>query len=278
MGDPPSRIAVVGPDDDRTSRARRAVGDAGGELVDPSSADADAVVALGDDAIHDVVRRAVESDGSVDADHTPMYPLREHLPDPLAGNTATVDDAVGNDRNSIDQAIRHLLDGTTRTVPHPVLAADIGGTNTYHAALDVALVTDEPARISEYGIEIPGRRHVTVRSDGVVVATPLGSEGYANAAGGPVITPGAGLAVVPIAPFTTRRDTWVVDGEVALSVERDVEAVSIVVDGGRRERIPAGRPVRIGVGAHVDLLVDGTGPNPGDGVDPATDRKGSNNS
>ena len=276
MGDPPSRIAVVGPDDDRTGRVRRAVGDAGGELVDPPSADA--IVALGDGGLRDATRRVVDPDGSGGTDHAPVYPLFERSAVPSDGNTGAVDDTVANEGERVDHAVRRLMQGNTRLVSQPILSIDLDDVDTYHATFDVALVTDEPARISEYGIDAPDRRHLTVRSDGVVVATPLGSERYANAAGGPVVAPSAGLAVVPIAPFTTRRDTWVVDGTVTLSVERDAEAVSGVVDGRRRAGVPSGCPVKIGIAARVDLLVDGADPERKAGVDPAPDRKGSNNS
>jgi NAD+ kinase len=87
-----------------------------------------------------------------------------------------------------------------------------------------------------------------------VVATPLGSGGYAAAAGGPVVSPGGGLAVVPVAPFTTRPDTWVATGGVRVTIEREEEAVALVVDGTRRGTVEPHRTVRIEVAATVELL------------------------
>ncbi len=103
------------------------------------------------------------------------------------------------------------------------------GSTTLTAVFDTTLVTAEPARISEYAISVDGRPHTEFRADGVVVATPLGSSDYGRAAGGPVLTPGTGLAVVPIAPFATIADTWVVEPPLSVRVERD-DSVTVFAD------------------------------------------------
>jgi len=97
------------------------------------------------------------------------------------------------------------------------------------AAFDTTVITSEPARISEYAVSVAGRPHATFRADGVVVASPLGSHGYSRAAGGPQLDFGSGLAVVPIAPFATIADSWVVEPPVSVSVERET-AVSVFAD------------------------------------------------
>ena len=102
-----------------------------------------------------------------------------------------------------------------------------GGSST--AVFDTTLVTTEPARISEYAISVDGRPHAEFRADGVVVATPLGSSDYGRAAGGPVLAPETGLAVVPIAPFATIADTWVVEPPLSVRVERD-DSVTVFAD------------------------------------------------
>lgn len=255
MAEPTSRVAVVG-DEGLASRARRAVEEAGGRLVDPSTADA--VVAAGDGAIRDAL--VAESESSAGSTSRPIVPLRN-------GGEST-------DPARVTNAIRELIDGTGRRVPYPVLAVETDDGIAGRAVFDAALVTDKPARISEYAVEIAADRHESFRADGVAVATPLGSGGYANAAGGPVIAPGAGLAVVPIAPFTTRSNTWVVADGVTLSVERESEAVSLVVDGSRREVVVPGRSVRVTIAERVEVVPE----PPHSGQACATDRKGSNNS
>jgi NAD+ kinase len=113
------------------------------------------------------------------------------------------------------------------------------------------LVRAEPGRISEFGVRAGGTRS-RFRADGIVLATPLGSHGYAHDAGGPRLAPGVGaVTVVPVAAFGLGAPTWVVDpaGGVRLSVERDEGDVSLLVDGRERHRL-AGR-------AAVDVATDG---------------------
>ncbi|MGM0448077.1 MAG: ATP-NAD kinase, partial [Methanobacteriota archaeon] len=77
---------------------------------------------------------------------------------------------------------------------------------------------------------------------------------YAAAAGGPVVSPGGGLSVVPVAPFTTRPDTWVASGGVSVTVERGEEPVALVIDGARSGTVEPHRGVGIEIAVTVDLL------------------------
>ncbi|OYR55456.1 NAD(+)/NADH kinase [Halorubrum halodurans] len=250
MGDPASRVAVVGSGDSVVDHAERAVRTAGGRLVDPAAADA--VVALGDEAVRDALLASAPSDRRVrpasSRGDSPV-PCRVDAPVlPVRAGRHAVDPA------SLDDAIRGLLDGNARRVAHPILAVGGDDEPLRRAVLDVGFVTDEPARISEYAVDLAADREAAFRADGVVVATPMGSDGYAAAAGGPLLEAGGGLSVVPIAPFTTRHDAWVVRDGVGISVRRDAETVSIVVDGDRRGAVTPGRPIRIEVTDRVETL------------------------
>ncbi|SDJ89847.1 NAD(+)/NADH kinase [Natronorubrum texcoconense] len=164
-------------------------------------------------------------------------------------------------------ALEAVLEGDATVRRHSVLgieieddesaddtrSADDDGSNCTRerALFDVTLVTDEPARISEYGVESRGESVSTFRADGVVVATPAGSYGYSSALEAPHLASSIDAVVVsPIAPFATRTRRWVLpDDEVALTVERDEGDVTLVVDD---------RSVRtVGVGSRVRLGVDG---------------------
>jgi NAD+ kinase len=113
--------------------------------------------------------------------------------------------------------------------------------------LDATLVTSEPARISEYAITTEGRLVDRFRADGVVVATPLGSHGYAHAAGGPVLAVDAdSFVTVPIAPFAIGADHWVLPStETSLSVEREEAPVDCFADADRVGAATPGEPVHV---------------------------------
>ena len=243
MSEPTRRLAVLG-DGDPAAAVRSAATAAGARLVDRS--EADAVVAVGDAAL----REAMRATASGDARSVPILPIGSgrHAVDPdrAADRVAAVAGGLGDSSGAVE--------GFSR-VAHPVLAVDGAGDGARRFAVaDVAFVTAAPARISEYGISFADGESASVRADGAVVATPLGSDGYAAAAGGPVVSPGGGLAVVPISPFTTRPDTWVASGGVRVTVERDGEPVALVVDGTRRGTVDPHCAVDIEVAAAVDLL------------------------
>jgi NAD+ kinase len=109
----------------------------------------------------------------------------------------------------------------------------------------------EPARISEFCVRTGGEEVDRFRADGVVVSTPAGSPGYNRAANGPVVAPETGvLSVVPVAPFATDIDGWVLPiDEVTLSVERDETPVELLADGRPEQSVEARTPVRFD---HVD--------------------------
>lgn len=243
MSQPVRRVAVVGNDESDGDGnglrdvVRDVVRDAGGELVDP--VEADAVVALGETGIVEATR-GTSTTGVPDMARVPTLPV-------ASGRYAV-------SRPSAPDAIRQLLSGDARLVDQPLLSVTVDGDRLGRAIFDVALVTDEPARISEYRVSFPSGYETSIRADALVIATPFGSDGYAGAAGGPILEPGTGLSVVPVAPFTTDVESWVVPDEVTLSVERDEEPVSLVVDDDRRDRVPAHEPIRVAVRERIEFL------------------------
>ncbi|MWG33313.1 NAD(+)/NADH kinase [Halomarina oriensis] len=233
-GVPPAgttRVAVVGAGDpDPTLETRGTVPDTEslaaavtdtGTLVDV--ADADVVVAVGDAALSAVAART----------DAPVLVVGGDTPLSVPRATAT-------------EAIRALHTGTVETTAHPLLGVECGAARST-AVFDVTLVTAEPARISEYSVHSTGREVDRFRADGVVVATPLGSHGYAHAAGGPVLAPDAdSLVTVPIAPFAIGADDWVVPmAETTLRVEREEAPVECFADTRRVGTVSPDEPVRV---------------------------------
>lgn len=134
------------------------------------------------------------------------------------------------ERDRLDTAI-----GTLRRAAHtcrsvPVMDLDTPKT-TVPVAFDAKLMTEAPASISEFAITCANEPVAQYRADGAVLATPMGSSGYARAGGGPVCAPTlSGIVVVPIAPYRTNPRHWVLDGEVCVTIARDEERVSVIVD------------------------------------------------
>lgn len=212
-------IGIVAPETNPTHIVE-AVTDAGG-VADVGSvetaADADIVVAVGDVALSVLTREAVS---------TPLLPVG-------------VEGVYSISSDTIRTTIESVLAGEFAIRNRPLVRVETGE-RSGHALFDVSLVTAEQASISEFtvemlasdamGVDEPVAR---VRADGVVVATPVGSRGYARAAGGPVVVPGSDVfSVVPISPFATDPDHWVLPlSGLSLTVERDEVEVTVSIDG-----------------------------------------------
>lgn len=137
--------------------------------------------------------------------------------------------SVPPDRAGVEGAVDSLVTGDWTTVDRPVVAADPPGARVL---FDLMLATADPAQISEYTVRIDDEPIASFRGDGVVVATPAGSVGYARAASGPVVTPDTDVVVVvPVGAFATDVDNWVVPVErLALRIERDETTVEVRAD------------------------------------------------
>ncbi|MFC7204278.1 ATP-NAD kinase [Haloferax namakaokahaiae] len=214
---------------------------AGGTTTDD---DGDVLVAVGEDALR-AAALDVESD-------TPLVPVACDAPWSVA-------------RNDLQGVIEAIVADELAPVEHPVLSVRVGDEHVGRALFDVMLVTSEPAHISAYSVA--DARAVTssndgwhsldtFRADGVVAATPLGSSGYARAAGGTIVGPGAGLAVVPVSPYATQTDSWVLQPPLRLRVEREESPVSLVLDADIAAEVAPYEPVVVEFDQSVSLLLD----------------------
>lgn len=205
-------VGVVGPDTDAVAAAVRAAGGrpvagAAQTLVD----DSDYLVAVGESALFAVARAS------------PAVPV---LPVAAGRGVRSVP------ADAVESAVGALLADEYRSTAHPVVDVRVGDRIRARALFDVMLVSAEAAQISGYAVESGADAVAQFRADGVVVATPAGSGGYASAAGGPVLAPGTDvLAVTPVAPFETDIDDWVLPaGDLRITVERDETAVHLLAD------------------------------------------------
>lgn len=230
------RVGVLG-DPSLAERIADAIGDEDGSAVRGDADDlrgCDAVVALGEKAVLDLVRAGVS---------VPVLPV-----DAGAGLRSVPADET-------TAAVGSLLDGDWETEPHPLLSIGVDGETVADALFDATLVTSEPARISEYAVRTADEHVETFRADAVTVATPAGTRGYSRAAGGPVVEPGTGVvSVVPVAPFATHVDDWVLPLPVALSVERNEGAVSLFADDREVRGVRPGERVDLDRGGEMELV------------------------
>lgn len=102
-------------------------------------------------------------------------------------------------------------------------------------------------RIIEVAVAINNRPLATYRTDGMIVATPLGSTAYSLSAGGPIVDPSLdALIMTPVAPHSllTRAIVLAPDAEVTLSVVGDRPA-RINVDGRELCTVDPQEPITV---------------------------------
>ena len=220
-------VGVVAPDREADGVVN-AVTEAGGNaLTGPTAVEADVVVAVGDRAL-----------ATLAATGTSVPVL-------------TVETGFDRSADGIETTIERVLAGQYDVRPRPTFAVETPAADG-HAVFDVVLTSAEPATIAGFSVSaategIDSLDHIArFRADGVAVATPAGSGGYARAAGGPVVAQGTdAAAVVPVAPFSTDPDHWVVPLlAISVTVERDVD-VTVTADERSLGTVPPGAEVTL---------------------------------
>jgi len=125
-------------------------------------------------------------------------------------------------------------------------------TETLRAINEIAILTALPAKLIEVSIFVDDTLIDTLRSDGLLISTPLGSTAYALSAGGPIIDPSLdSFLIIPIAPFKLRWKPWVIGPEkkVKVLLHPDKKAL-VVADGQKVIKINPGTTVFISKSKH----------------------------
>jgi len=112
---------------------------------------------------------------------------------------------IGHD--DMQRGIGGILEGQYTVEERSLLDAEIvRGTQTVLKTLalnEAVLGKGAQGRLIEFDLSIDGEFVYTLRADGVIVATPTGSTGYALSAQGPILHPAVpALALVPLNPHT----------------------------------------------------------------------------
>lgn len=153
---------------------------------------------------------------------------------PVAGvNIGTLGFLTTCTDEEIDQLAEVLERGEQSVVDRVVLSVRVrdesGEVRDYLALNEVALMRGETGRLVALDARVDGELLNHYRADGLIVATPTGSTAYSLAAGGPLISPQAGVFVLtPICPHSMSNRSLVV---------ADDATIEIFPGGGSDERV-----------------------------------------
>ncbi len=183
-------------------------------------------------------------------DPVPILPVNTGRVGFLAG--ATPDDALDK--------VAEILNGY-EVERRERIAVEVDGETLPPALNETVIVTSRPAKIMEFDVFHGGELVESIRSDGVVVATPTGSTAYSMSAGGPIVEPCVkSRLVVPLAPFRMQVAPWVLGSDRRTTVvpTRVGKPATVVVDGD--EYVEVGRGDEVGfTRAENDALFVDTG-------------------
>ncbi|TAM77967.1 MAG: NAD(+)/NADH kinase [Chloroflexota bacterium] len=147
-----------------------------------------------------------------------------------------------------------VLEGAFELEPRMVLQAQVGPAAAGRApgpaqvALnEAAIVRGSQARVVRLDVAIDSSHLATYTADGLIVATPTGSTGYAFSAGGPILDPTSrNLVVVPVAAYLAGIRSVVVGPHHTVTVRvESAHDVLLSIDGHDDRPLAVGDQVRI---------------------------------
>jgi NAD+ kinase len=148
-------------------------------------------------------------------------------------------------------ALENWHKGTCRFDVRSMLHAELwrGGKlfAAYEALNDVVVAKGAIARMGEFNIQLDGQLVASLRADGIIVATPTGSTGYALSAHGPIVLGSVdALLIAPICPHLLTIRPIVVPGSACIQVDINgvPEQMYLTVDGQEAQLIAVDDEVR----------------------------------
>ncbi len=151
--------------------------------------------------------------------------------------------------DAVDRCVEALVSGEYDLSPRARLEVsytDLEGRPRTDTALNEAvLARGLQPRMIDLEARIGGQCFNRYRSDGIIVATPTGSTAYALSAGGPLISPEAGVFVLtPICSHTMADRSLVFGDSTELELIPGGETL-LTLDGDTAIPLPPHQPVRL---------------------------------
>lgn len=141
-------------------------------------------------------------------------------------------------RGELYPAMVQVLSGKFRTEKRSLfdveLRRDGGGAQRYRALNDAVINKSALARIIQLTLRVDGHLVARFRADGLILSTPTGSTAYNLSAGGPILGPLLGVAVLtPICPHALSLRPMVLpdSSRIEVTLETPREEVYLTLDG-----------------------------------------------
>lgn len=151
---------------------------------------------------------------------------------------------------TFDKALLRIINGDYVLERALRLSVKVDGKTAPYALNDICVFPVRSATLMEYTFSVNGKVLFRDYSDGVIVATPMGSSAYAMSAGGPLVLSGADvLVVVSVNSMDAARRPLVIPSDSVIEIydmssryEREV-----IIDGVYREKVVDRVEIRAGL-------------------------------
>lgn len=182
-----------------------------------------------------------------------------HFPKPVAGiNVGTLGFLTSCTDDELDAFARAVSSGAFTTSTRSLLEASVHqpgrGPQTFLALNEVTVTRGETGRLVSLIARVNGEHLNAYRADGLIVSTPTGSTAYSLSAGGPLISPDAGVILVtPICPHSLGQRSLVLQDSSELEIladSHDSGPMLFTVDGRDTVKVDAQDRITIRKSSH----------------------------
>lgn len=161
------------------------------------------------------------------------------------------------ERAELERGLKRVIGGEYVVISLPSLATGWTGGGDFPAVNDLALMRGGESRIAELSFAVDGDTVASIRADGMVCSTPVGSTAYNLALGGPAVSWRVRCFVLSfLAAHHLEARPLVIGASETLTVTNDalVGDCDILVDGQRVGSLAPARSIEISLsGPEVHL-------------------------
>ncbi len=154
------------------------------------------------------------------------------------------------DISQIDKIIKDIKNENYQVQERMVITgrSDSYPTEKLFAINDIVIDKSGWPKMIELTVLVDGEHVATFSADGVIVATPIGSTGYALSTGGPVVSPSAdAITICPISPHSLTMRPLVLSSNQEIIIKADSlhKEIQISCDGQRVYHVPPPIEIKI---------------------------------
>jgi NAD+ kinase len=174
---------------------------------------------------------------SVGGDGTILSILQTiHRCPPIFGiNTGKIGLLTHSKPENFKEGLARVVEGKVGVEEFMRIEAYINDESKLLAMNEIAILSAIPARLVGMSVSVDGVEIESLRGDGMLFSTPIGSTAYALSSGGPVIDPYLfSILIVPVAPFKLGWKPWVVNANRTTEVRLHPKKRALAIADGQK--------------------------------------------